>query len=230
MILEKDAKSGDTVTRVCNDCGKVDTLINFSKKNTNRSLCKGCNRKDSIEVVKEKLAQYGFEYVRGKYKNNRSTLILKCKCGELFESDTHSIIRGKTGCSSCYIKYKSEMVSGSNNPMAGRFGILNPAYNHGLSDENRVRRRLDKRLTKWSYIVKEEANFKCDTCGKPSDGDLESHHLYNYADNLELALDISNGVCLCHSCHSLFHKNYGKKFNTKEQYIQFKEDYNGNKK
>lgn len=56
----------------------------------------------------------------------------------------------------------------------------------------------------------------CDDCGK--------------VDNLELALDISNGVCLCHSCHSLFHKNYGKKFNTKEQYIQFKEDYNGNKK
>ena len=27
MILEKEAKSGDTVTRVCDDCGKIDTLI-----------------------------------------------------------------------------------------------------------------------------------------------------------------------------------------------------------
>lgn len=230
MILEKEAKSGDTVTRVCDDCGKIDTLINFHKKNTNRSLCKGCNRKDTIEVVKLKLEQHGFEYISGKYKNNRSILILKCSCDELFESDIHSILRGKIGCRSCYLLSRSEKVSGDKNPMAGRFGVLNPAYRHGLSDEDRIRRRLDKRLQKWSYEIKKESEFKCDTCGKSSNGDLESHHLHNYADNLELALELSNGICLCHNCHASFHKKYGKKFNTEEQYAQFKEAYNGNKK
>ena len=42
----------------------------------------------------------------------------------------------------------------------------------------------------------------------------------------ERRIDITNGVCLCEVCHKEFHKLYGKGDNTKEQYIEFKEEKN----
>jgi len=67
-------------------------------------------------------------------------------------------------------------------------------------------------------------NFTCKCCGY-NGGKLNVHHINNFADFKELRFDVENGVTLCQKCHNLFHKEYGKRFNTREQLINFAQKY-----
>ena len=106
-------------------------------------------------------------------------------------------------------------------------GKNNPNYNPNLTNEDREemykKRKGDQDFKKWSKQVKERDNFTCDICGQKHGG-LVSHHLNAWRDYKEQRYDLENGVCLCESCHKEFHKLYGKGDNTKEQYIEFKEN------
>jgi hypothetical protein len=55
---------------------------------------------------------------------------------------------------------------------------------------------------------------------------MKAHHLngWHWFDK-DKRDDISNGVCLCESCHKEFHHINGYGDNTEEQYIQFKQRY-----
>ncbi len=229
MIIEDKYKSGDTVNRVCNTCSRHDVIKKYHKIRTNVNECRCCSRKYTDAAVHKIVNQYGFVWLSGFYKNNRSILEVKCACGNIFSRNLHGIAKCVYGCVECELAAQSDRVAGSSNPMYGRVGELNPAYNDGLSNERRIARRYDKKIQKWSLEVKHIAEFTCDCCGKIGNGDLESHHLYNYVDNVSKAIDIDNGVCLCKKCHSLFHKKHGKVSNTPNQYIEFKGEYNVNK-
>lgn len=123
-----------------------------------------------------------------------------------------------------------EAHTGENNAMYGvhRYGIDSPHYNSNITDEERENRRHIQGYDEWVYKVKEQANFTCDICGKPSNGDLCSHHLDAYKWNKERRLDITNGVCLCKHCHKEFHSIYGSGDNTEEDYLEYKFAYKMN--
>ena len=107
---------------------------------------------------------------------------------------------------------------------ASMVGENNPNYNPNLTNEEREQGRHIDGYKEWVYEVKERANFTCDCCGDNRGGNLVSHHLDGYHWNKEGRIDINNGVCLCEKCHKEFHHIYGNKNNTKEQYIEFKEN------
>jgi hypothetical protein len=65
------------------------------------------------------------------------------------------------------------------------------------------------------------ADFTCDIC-KDHGGKLNAHHLDGWNWCIEKRFDLSNLVCLCHACHSGFHKKYNNRDNTKEQYEEYK--------
>lgn len=79
----------------------------------------------------------------------------------------------------------------------------------------------------------ELANYTCDCCLKRGIA-LNAHHLYDYANHPHLLNELTNLVCLCEICHKEFHIKYGrtqrnkKILNTKEQYLEFKEQKNVN--
>ena len=57
-------------------------------------------------------------------------------------------------------------------------------------------------------------------------GKLCSHHLEDWHSNEDLRYDVSNGVCLCESCHREFHYDYMKHSKhkcTEDDYLDFKE-------
>ena len=96
-------------------------------------------------------------------------------------------------------------------------------YNPNLTEEDRQDRRLQEGYNNWKQEVKKQANYTCDCCNVKG-VKLHSHHLESYNSNKELRLDFNNGVCLCEHCHKEFHKMYGYGNNTKQQYIEFKEN------
>lgn len=78
---------------------------------------------------------------------------------------------------------------------------------------------------KWSLEIKEIAGYQCDIC--ESDECLQAHHLESFMGNEPLRRELTNGVCLCKSCHLAFHKMYGFGDNRTKQYLEFKGVYNG---
>jgi len=93
-------------------------------------------------------------------------------------------------------------------------------YKLGLSSKEILQRVRSKGL-KWRYQIFGLYNFTCVKCGQRG-GKLVAHHLEGYHWCIELRFELSNGVCLCRKCHKNFHNRYGTRWNTTEQFINFK--------
>jgi len=63
--------------------------------------------------------------------------------------------------------------------------------------------RNDPRVRKWTQDV--TAIGRCEKCG--SKENLEAHHIIKWADYPKGRIDINNGMCLCHDCHTEQHRN-----------------------
>ncbi len=81
-----------------------------------------------------------------------------------------------------------------------------------------IRKSLEVKL--WRKACMERDNFTCQKTGIRG-GELEVHHINNFASFPELRTSIENGITLSKDAHKEFHKIYGKKNNTKEQLDEF---------
>lgn len=77
----------------------------------------------------------------------------------------------------------------------------------------------------WVRNVFQRDNYTCQCCGKRG-GNLNAHHLYNFAEYEDLRYDVENGITFCEECHLIgypnsFHTIYGEKNNTPEQVYEF---------
>ena len=63
--------------------------------------------------------------------------------------------------------------------------------------------RNDKRVREWKKKVLEKG--KCEICG--STENLEAHHYIKWSEFPQGRIDINNGMCLCHKCHTEEHKH-----------------------
>lgn len=62
--------------------------------------------------------------------------------------------------------------------------------------------RNDYRVRKWTEAVVSKGS--CELCG--STEHLEAHHIIKWADYPQGRIDLKNGMCLCHNCHTEEHK------------------------
>lgn len=63
--------------------------------------------------------------------------------------------------------------------------------------------RTDPRVRKWTMEVVSKG--KCEYCGASEN--LEAHHIIKWADYPKGRIDVNNGMCLCHKCHTNEHKD-----------------------
>ena len=63
--------------------------------------------------------------------------------------------------------------------------------------------RNDSRVRTWAKSVISKG--KCEQCG--STDNLEAHHILKWSDYPKGRIDIKNGMCLCHKCHTEEHKD-----------------------
>lgn len=136
-----------------------------------------------------------------------------CECGEEFETNGITLKTGSGMCKKCWAKHNS--------------GENNPSWNPNLTDEDRENRRVYQGNSQelWRKQVFERDDYTCQCCGKRG-GKLNAHHLDGYNWCKERRFDIDNGVTLCRECHRQFHKLYGCKNNTKEQFDEYIESLN----
>ena len=79
-------------------------------------------------------------------------------------------------------------------------------------NSSRPRQKLSSKLLKWScsVILRDKA---CIRCGATEN--LQAHHIIEYANHPELALDLGNGVTLCPPCHHSQHPKHSLAFYVK---------------
>lgn len=103
-----------------------------------------------------------------------------------------------------------------------RSGENAPNYNPDLTQEERDLKRnyIGKdNIARWRNSVFERDNYRCVCCGEK--GRINAHHKDGWHWCKERRIDIDNGVTLCEEHHKEFHKIYGNKNNTEEQFNEF---------
>ena len=120
-------------------------------------------------------------------------------------------------CKSCNMK----KIASNKENIKKKSGTKHPRYNHDLTVEEREIKRSMPEYAVWRKAVYEECSYTCQCCLDNKGGNLVAHHLngWHWAKD-ERFLDY-NGITLCDDCHDTFHKKYGFKDNTRNQFIEF---------
>lgn len=216
------------------DCGNECLVLGSYLKNGHTSSC-GCLQKEKTHerLVDLKGKTFGRLTVIGihSHKDGNYYWNCKCSCGNETIVQGSSLKSNKTQSCGCMQKEIASKSIGDFNSKSWADeeyrnkmrGETHPHYKQELTEEDRQDRRCQDGYDDWCLSVKKMANFSCDCCNSHGVY-LHSHHLDGYNWCKEKRLDVNNGVCLCESCHTKFHKKYGYGNNTKEQYFKFKEE------
>ena len=144
--------------------------------------------------------------ILGEYININTTI--KCKClldGEIWYPRADHLLEGH-GCPRCQARNKS-----------GENSIW---WNPNLTQEDREDNRNYPEYKEWRIKCYKRDNYTCQVTGKKG-GDLCVHHLYSYSKYKCLRTVMENGITVSKEIHELFHKMYGNKNNTLEQWKEF---------
>lgn len=217
-------------SRECVFCGKtvIRTKSNFNGKNTFCSqVCKADWQKENLkgennpfygkahnETTKETISLNKLESApRGKEHPNYSRTAVKCfVCGEKTLKTPYLIKRShKNYCSdNCRHIGQSDIISGTKNPN----------FNPDLTSSERERNRVaELGYVKFKNDVLRRCGYKCSICN--SEERLVVHHLNSHHWDKENRVNPDNGVALCNGCHKNFHKEYGYKNNTINQFKEY---------
>lgn len=151
-------------------------------------------------------------------RTSNRTIVWNCLCNgcnKHFNIPTHNLSKknGSKSCNKCFIKRGPEHHSWKNDKS---------------NEDREYERNLDSvKYKEWYTSVRSRDGYRCIICN--NSGRIASHHLNGWNWCKEQRYDVNNGITLCCSiknknyvgCHNLFHSQYGKGNNTKEQFIEF---------
>ncbi|MGE7271420.1 hypothetical protein ACQKK5_08170 [Brevibacillus panacihumi] len=169
------------------------------------------SRKVDLSKVKKVFEEKGYTLLSDAYINCSTPMPYKCsRHPERIQYGTYTQMRVGSGCYYCGRESAAEKMRGERNP----------SYNTEKTDEERVQERSYKAIQLWRDSVYDRDEHTCQGCAKRG-GRLNAHHLDGYHWCKEKRLDVSNGVTLCVECHRSFHKMYGNRNNTREQFEEW---------
>jgi hypothetical protein len=157
-----------------------------------------------------------FLHDTNKRKHGLIVWIAICHCGATFETTSTSVTSGHK--KSCGCRTNAQYKIGKDSPL----------YNHSLTDKERSDQQEHRKLKhpeslRWAKSVYKRDDYTCQKCNQRG-GRLNAHHLNAWSWCIEQRFDVDNGVTLCQKCHNQFHKECGRKNNTKEQYEEWIEE------
>lgn len=222
-------------------CGTIKPVCYNNLRNKKSTNC-GCKKKEEADKygLKNEIGnKYGRLTVFERSDDNRdgdkrAYWNCICDCGNIVYGICGSELRNKSvqSCGCLTKEMSSENMKRMNlcNWQDEEYRKTHSGENHKwfnseLTEEERKLmkegRQINSEYRLWAYKIKERDNFTCDCCNKRGCS-LHSHHLNGWNKFKEQRYDLENGICLCEQCHKEFHNKYGRGNNTKQQYIEFK--------
>jgi len=151
----------------------------------------------------------------GFYKDQNKIDGLRYQCKTCFNSYRKKYLKENTEkvkvkAASYRSYHKAEMKAYKKNYRASPQGKkVREDYLSKLSLSNR---KISKRtLSSWSLKVRQRDDYICMHCyheAVPGDGSIHAHHILSKARFPQYALDVSNGISLCKSCHLFQHQHF----------------------
>lgn len=237
--------SSERVLVKCDYCGEIydivwahrTKIINNNYPSSSKDACYDCKAKKAKEVVFEKYGVSNIFNIPGAKEKQAKTNLEIFGVENVFQNNKIKKKIKKTNIKKygfpSYTQTEEYRVKSkiTNNERYGAdswmqtgegreyfSGENSPVWKGGINDPRWD--RLKKEYRDWRFSIFKIYNFSCDICG--NNDYVEAHHLYNYKDYPDLRYEKGNGVCLCQPCHIDFHRKYGKKNNTPEQYFEYK--------
>ena len=194
------AKSNVKILVKCDYCNKEYriSLSNYTKSldKMSHSFCKECGNKHFIKFnindIKNEFFNRNYTLLSTEYISCTKKLDYICnKHPEYIQSIRYDIFKNQgCGCFYCGREEAARKNSGSNNK----------SWKGGITSENN-KIRTSKEMDKWKYSVFKRDSYTCQRCNRRG-GDLNAHHILNFAEYPNLRFDIKNGATLCVDCHS----------------------------
>lgn len=177
--------------------------------------CNNCIKTYTIDTIKDliKSKHPNITILSDKYIGSKEDLICMCNIHNIrFEKSFDEIIHQVYPCEKCH----RHAFMGENNP----------TWNPNLTEEDRILGRKIKcnetgiGIDEWRKMVYERDNYTCVITGIIGQK-LNAHHLNGWHWCNDGRFDINNGVTLSKTIHKEFHKIYGIRNNTREQFEEF---------
>lgn len=134
----------------------------------------------------------------------------------------------KKYCNYCEcIKYHDGFYCANCASIIFNSGKNSGSWNPNKTEEERILGRCYPEYTDFVKRVQKRDNYTCQRCGKHRSKDckIKVHHLDGYSWCIEKRTEVINGITLCETCHGNFHYIYGRTHNTKEQFLEWMNDY-----
>ena len=200
------------ITIICPECGRSFKRYFKVLRKSGCFLCQKCAIKDKLSTTLEiGMQKNRLTVVRKSQKAGYS--IFKCDCGNEKEILNRSFLSGKTRSCGCLKRENMKKIA------VHFMGAQHGNWRGGITGE-RQNRMAKADYEKWRISVYERDGYICQKCGQRG-GKLNAHHIFNYANNKDKIIDLTNGCTLCQECHALFHKIYGRNNNTQAQLDAF---------
>jgi len=235
----------------CDDCGEERTILKRDAiAGKGDEFCANCSRKGkrnanygkthSIEIrqkISESLAGENHPMFGKRHSKETCEKIAKSLIGKNCGEENHNFgknfseeWREKIGAShrgeKCY-NYGKHLSEETRQKLSlCHKGEKNYNWRFDLTQEereNNKNRRYNPKTQEFRKLVLARDNYTDQITGKRG-GKLIVHHLYNWEDYPDKRFNINNGVTISEAYHILFHKIYGYRYNTPEQFEEFKQN------
>lgn len=189
-------------TSNCVDCQKK--LSDYRNKR-----CLECHSKSKQKRIDLKCQQCGRNYwtFPSRTTIQRNSKYCSIRCSSLSKNTKVDRV-----CKTCGTKFTISPSQLNYYKGAGKYcskqcsykGIAKEAEKKPIKDKyGRSKRKADNT---WKSAVREKYNYTCARCGK-YDKYAHTHHVKPRSRFPELKHDVSNGICVCNSCHTWIHGN-----------------------
>jgi len=194
----------------CPECDKIRTVHYRSIRKAGHCICQACvmrkrakhlpiGRRYGRLVVLSSAEQIGFS-------------LCECNCGNIITVRNRNLITRMTKSCGCLKKDSFQ------NAVKVK-GIAHGMWKGGTSSE-RERIMQSGEYKKWREFVYARDYYTCRHCGQVG-YKLNAHHIRSFADEVELRIDIDNGLTLCEKCHRQYHHLYGRNNISSKQLYEF---------
>lgn len=190
-------------------CGNTKAIQGCKLKKGAIISC-GCKQTNRLDLTGQKFGRLNvIEFLEA--DNNTKHYICLCDCGNEVLVRSNNLRRGISKSCGCL---KLEMFA---NFCRSQSGSKHPHWRGGNTLV--AEKRHDKEYRAWRQKVMDKWNHCCYICGDINS--LEVHHLDAFLTFPDKRTDVENGVCLCETCHGLFHMEYGRGDTIRAQFDEF---------